>query len=86
MNCKDCEYRGVDSHNCPVCCCVGDLPADCWKTIKPLTPFIGLDGKPVRCSECEELHGMITKGKASILPSKCYPAGGSPCQFIKGGM
>ena len=54
-----------------------------WKAIRPLTPFIGLDGKPVRCSECEELHDMVTTGKASILPSKCYPVGGSPCQFIK---
>jgi len=51
-----------------------------WKTIKPLTPYIGLNGKPVRCSDCEELHSLITQGKASMLPSKCYPVNGEACQ------
>lgn len=54
-----------------------------WKMIRPLTPFIGLDGKPVQCKDCHELHSMIANGKASILPSKCFPVGGSPCSFIK---
>lgn len=35
-----------------------------------------------RCLDCEELHSRIVQGKASILPSKCYPAGGLPCSFI----
>lgn len=86
MTCKDCQYRGVDSHNCPVCCCVGGLPDDCWKTIRPLTPYIGLDGKPVVCSDCEELRGMIAEHKASMMPSKCYPVGGRACRFIGKGV
>ena len=55
---------------------------DDWKTIRPLTPYIGLDGKPVRCSDCDHLRDLITQGKASMMPAKCYPVGGSLCSFI----
>lgn len=34
------------------------------------------------CRDCKELHSLITQGKASMLPSKCYPVNGEACQFI----
>ena len=40
-------------------------------------------GKPVQCPECQELHELINDRKASMMPSKCYPVGGSPCPFLK---
>lgn len=39
--------------------------------------------EPKPCEDCQRLHELITEGKASILPSKCYPANGEPCQYIK---
>ena len=35
-----------------------------------------------QCHDCVELHNWIIQGKASMMPAKCYPVGGSPCSFL----
>ena len=59
-----------------------DMETGDWRTITELTPYIGLDGKPVRCSDCDHLRDLISQGKASMMPAKCYPSGGLPCAFM----
>jgi len=35
-----------------------------------------------KCNDCEELYALIDRGKASMMPSKCYPKGGEPCPYL----
>lgn len=36
-----------------------------------------------RCDDCEYLERLIKQGKASHMPNKCYPAGGTKCRYLK---
>ena len=35
-----------------------------------------------KCTDCDYYKGLIRQRKASMMPSKCFPADGTKCQFM----
>ncbi len=80
-------------YNCQLCVVTEEGYKDCVcpKREDKDGVCIHWNGKPmpfwhckltVQCEDCGELRSLIAMGKASMMPNKCFPKGGRPCDYL----